>query len=188
MKIDTSKIPNFAAMTAEQKAAIESMEFPEAPDYTGYVKKDLYDKAASEAASWKKKHNELLTEDERKKQEREDQYAALTAEVEALRKEKTVSAYAAKYMAEGYGEELAKDTATALAAGDMEKVFSNQKTFLAARTEELKKDMLKATPRTPAGGGTVTKDYDKCISEAYERGDTARVAALMRERQESQNK
>lgn len=50
-KIDTSKIEGFADMTAEQKlAALESYDIPE-PDYSGYVKKDVYDKAASEAAS-----------------------------------------------------------------------------------------------------------------------------------------
>ena len=66
-KIDVSTIEGFADMTAEQKAeALANYEFPD-PDYTGYVKKDVFDKTASELASWKKKHNELLSEEERKK-------------------------------------------------------------------------------------------------------------------------
>ena len=65
-KIDVSTIEGFANMTAEQKAeALANYEFPD-PDYTGYVKKDVFDKTASELASWKKKHNELLSEEERK--------------------------------------------------------------------------------------------------------------------------
>lgn len=188
MKIDTSKIPNFDALSKEQKDALSAMEFPDTPDYSGYVKKDLYDKTASEAASWKKKHNELLSEDERKKQERDEHQAALEAEVASLRKERTISNYMAKYMAEGYDEKLAKETATALADGEMEKVFANQSAFLAAKTETLKKEMLKATPRTPAGEGASIGDYAKRISDANERGDMALVAALTREQQESQTK
>lgn len=94
----------------------------------------------------------------------------------------------AKYMAEGYDEKLAKETATALADGEMEKVFANQSAFLAAKTETLKKEMLKATPRTPAGEGASIGDYAKRISDANERGDMALVAALTREQQESQTK
>ena len=57
-KIDVSTIEGFANMTAEQKVeALANYEFPD-PDYTGYVKKDVFDKTASELASWKKKHNE----------------------------------------------------------------------------------------------------------------------------------
>ena len=188
MKIDTSKIPNFDALSKEQKDALSAMEFPDTPDYSGYVKKDLYDKTASEAASWKKKHNELLSEDERKRQERDERQAALEAEVATLRKERTISNYMAKYMAEGYDEKLAKETATALANGEMEKVFANQSAFLAAKTETLKKEMLKSTPRTPAGEGAHIGDYAKRISDANERGDMALVAALTREQQESQTK
>ena len=74
-KIDTKLITGYEQMTPEQKvAALEAYNHPD-PDYSGYVKKDLYDKAASDAASWKKKHNELLTEDERKKQEDADALA-----------------------------------------------------------------------------------------------------------------
>lgn len=188
MKIDTTKIPGFDAMTAEQKAAIIGMEFPDTPDYSGYVKKDLYDKAASDAANWKKKHNELLSEDERRKQEHDEHQAALETELASLRKERTVSSYMAKYMAEGYDEKLARDTATALADGEMDKVFANQSQFLATRTENLKKELLKSTPRTPAGEGATVGDYAKQIAEANERGDMACVAALMRAQQESQNK
>lgn len=188
MKVDTSKIPGFDGMTAEQKAAISALEFPDAPDYSGYVKKELYDKAASDVAAWKKKHNDLLSEEERKKQEREEQYASLSAEVEALRREKTVSDYKAKLIAQGYAEALAGETAVALADGKMDKVFANQQAFITSLTEDLKKEMLKSTPRVPAGVGMSTNDYAKRISEANERGDTALVAALMREQQESKTK
>ena len=62
-KIDISKIDGFDKMTPEEKiAALQGFDFPD-PDYSGYVKKDLYDKAASDVAAWKKKHHELLSEE-----------------------------------------------------------------------------------------------------------------------------
>ena len=80
-KIDTSKIEGFAEMTAEQKlAALESYNIPE-PDYSGYVKKDVYDKAASEAASWKKKHNDLLSDEDKKKQEQDERVSSMEREL-----------------------------------------------------------------------------------------------------------
>ena len=63
MKIDVTKIEGYSEMSAEEKlAALESYTIPD-PDYTGYVKKDAFDKAASEAAEWKRKHNALLSEE-----------------------------------------------------------------------------------------------------------------------------
>ena len=63
-KIDISKIDGYADMTPEQKiAALEAFE-TEDPDYSGYVKKDIFDKTASELAAKKKELNEKLTEDE----------------------------------------------------------------------------------------------------------------------------
>lgn len=55
-KIDVQKIAGFDSMTPEEKiAALQGFDFPD-PDYSGYVKKDLYDKAASEVqpahSSW----------------------------------------------------------------------------------------------------------------------------------------
>ena len=62
-KIDISKIDGYADMTPEQKiAALEAFE-TEDPDYSGYVKKDIFDKTASELAAKKKELNEKLTED-----------------------------------------------------------------------------------------------------------------------------
>lgn len=42
-KIDISAIEGYEAMSAEEKlAALEAFEIPE-PDYTGFVKKELFD-------------------------------------------------------------------------------------------------------------------------------------------------
>lgn len=181
-KIDTKLITGYEQMTPEQKvAALEAYNHPD-PDYSGYVKKDLYDKAASDAASWKKKHNELLTEDERKKQEDADALANMKKELDELREANRVSEFKAKFIAQGYDEALAEDTAKAMADGDSAKVFANQQKFLDEYAKQVKADALKKTPKpTPgAGGGTGEMDYAKKIEEARTNGDFAAVAYYTR--------
>lgn len=179
-KIDTKLITGYEQMTLEQKvAALEAYNHPD-PDYSGYVKKDLYDKAASDAASWKKKHNELLTEDERKKQEDADALANMKKELDELRKDKTVSEFKAKLIAQGYDEALASDTAQAMADGDTAKVFANQGKFLEDYAKKVKADAMKKTPKPPAGDGSSDIDYSKKIEEAQQSGDMAAVAYYTR--------
>ena len=179
-KIDTKLITGYEQMTLEQKvAALEAYNHPD-PDYSGYVKKDLYDKAASDAASWKKKHNELLTEDERKKQEDADALANMKKELDELRKDKTISEFKAKLIAQGYDEALASDTAQAMADGDTDKVFANQGKFLEDYAKKVKADAMKKTPKPPAGDGSSDIDYSKKIEEAQKSGDMAAVAYYTR--------
>ena len=125
-KIDTAKIENYAVMTAEQKlAALEAFEYePDNPDVEKL--KGAVSKANSEAAEWKKKHNALLTEEQRKEAERLEAETAIKAELESLRKDKTVSESKVRFLALGYDAKLAEETAKALSDGDMEKVFGNQ--------------------------------------------------------------
>ena len=158
-KIDVSKIEGFDTMTPEQKLdALQGFEFPD-PDYTGYVKKGLYDKAASDVAAWKKKHHDLLSEDERKKQDRDEELESMKNELAGLRKEKTVSEYKAKLVSQGYDEELATATAAAMESDDMATVFANNQKFLEGYKKQVIADQLKRTPRGADGGtgGTMTK-------------------------------
>lgn len=180
-KIDISKIDGFDKMTPEEKiAALQGFNFPD-PDYSGYVKKDLYDKAASDVAAWKKKHNELLSEDERKKQEDKDRWDAMEAELAGLKKEKTVSEYKAKLLSQGYTEELAGATAAAMESGDMATVFANNQKFLDEYAKRVVAEKLKGTPRGADGGtGNTGMDYSKKIDEARGNGDYATAAYYTR--------
>ena len=158
-KIDTSKIEGYDKMTPEQKiAALEAFDHPD-PDYTGYVKKETFDATSSELAALKKKTREQLSEEERKKQESAEKLAQMETELASLRKDKTVSEYKAKFLAQGYSEELAAATAAALADGDTATVFANQQKFLDEYTKTVKAENLKGTPRPPAGSGSEGGDY-----------------------------
>lgn len=179
-KIDTSKIEGYDKMTPEQKiAALEAFDHPD-PDYTGYVKKETFDATSSELAALKKKTREQLSEEERKKQESAEKLAQMETELASLRKDKTVSEYKAKFLAQGYSEELAGATALALADGDTATVFANQQKFLDEYTKTVKAENLKGTPRPPAGSGSEGIDYAKKIEEAQTSGDMAAVAYYTR--------
>lgn len=173
-KIDTSTIEGYADMTAEAKlAALEAFELPD-PDYSGYVKKSEYDKAAKELSQAKKSLAEAEGGSSAKVTELEEKVAN-------LEKEKKISGYKAEYLAAGYDEKLAQETAEALVAGDSAKVFANQKAFLEAHDKELKKELLKGTPGmpggTPGGDDTVSDDLALANKIAKQSANAAKAAA-----------
>ena len=161
MKIDVTKIEGYESMSPEEKlAALEGFEYDDnSTELERY--KNAVSKANSEAAEWKKKHNALLDADSQAKQAQEEELTNLRNEVEQMRKEKAVSTYKAKFLGLGYEESLADDTATALADGDMEKVFANQKKHLDTQEKTIKSDLLKKTPAPPAGDGGDTMTLEK---------------------------
>lgn len=172
MKIDVSKIAGFADMSPEDKVkALSEFEIPD-PDYTGYVKKEALDKASSEAAEWKRKHNALLSEDEKKKQEATENLQKMEKELAELRMEKTVSEYTAQFITAGYSEALAKETAKAMADGDMTKVFANQQKFISEHDKAIKSDLLKGTPKPGDSGAheapSLGEQYAKQFNSIYE--------------------
>ena len=146
------QIENYESMTPEEKvAALEAYE----PDMTGFVSKATFDKTASDLAAAKKSLREKMSEDEAKAAKAAEEHEALMAELEALRTEKMVSGYVNSYLTMGYDEKLAKSTAEALAKGDMDTVFKNQKIHADIREKALRTELLKNTP-PPAAGKTDT--------------------------------
>ena len=171
-KIDTSLIEGYAEMTPEQKlAALEGYEYEDHSEELERQKAAVT-KANGEAAEWKRKHTALLSED--------DKLASMEEELAELRKGKVVSDYKAKFVAQGYSEELADETAKALADGDMTKVFANQQKFLADYAKGVKAEALKGTPKPPAGGSSTDVDFAKKIEEAQKMGDLTAVAYYTR--------
>ena len=152
MKIDTTNIEGYAEMTTEQKlAALEAFEYDDHAEELEQLRNSKT-KANAEAAEWKRKHNERLTEEEKAAAEREAKWAEMEAKLAAMEKEKLESTYKASYLALGYEEELATDTAKAMAAGDMAKVFANQKKAAEAAEQKFRAEAMKNTP-TPDGNG-----------------------------------
>ena len=163
-KIDISKIEGYQDMTAEEKlAALEAFDIPE-PDYTGYVRKDQFDKAASDAAQYKKALRERMTEEEAQKARNDEEMLAIRTELEQLRTEKAIGENAVKFLELGYDQKLAQSTAAAMIAGEMDVVFKNHAKFLVDREKALRAEILKDTPAPPAGSGDSKKtkaDFQK---------------------------
>ena len=160
-KIDITKIEGYTDMTPEQKlAALESYEIAD-PDYSGYVKKDVFDKTASELAAKKKELNEKLSEDEKAKAKEKEEREELQAKYEKLLHESEVSNFKAKLLGMGYEEKLATETAEAMAKGDNDTVFANQKKHLENVEKKVKAEALKNTPKPTGDGDTKTMTLEK---------------------------
>jgi len=146
------QIENYESMTPEEKvAALEAYE----PDMSGFVSKATFDKTASDLAAAKKTIRENMTEAEAKKVQEAEERAALLERAEKAEHALAVSGYEKAYLAMGYDEKLATSTAEALAKGDMDTVFKNQKAHADAREKALRTELLKGTP-PPAAGATDT--------------------------------
>lgn len=155
-KIDVTKIEGYADMTPEEKLkALEGYDVPD-PDYSGYVKKDVFDKTASELAAKKKELTEKMSEDEQKKVKEAEERQALEEKYNALLRENAVSKNKTKLLGLGYDEKLADETAEAMADGDLEKVFKNQKKFLEGFEKSIRAEVLKDTPEPTGDGDTKT--------------------------------
>lgn len=173
------QIENYENMTVEEKlAALEAYE----PDMSGFVAKSHFDKTASELAAAKKRERERMTEEEAKAAKAAEEHAALIERAEKAERELSVSKYFAAYAAMGYEDKLAKSTAEAMANGDMETVFKNQKLHQEAREKNLRAEILKATPAPSAGAPTagITK-------EAFDAMGYKERAALFNENPELYN-
>lgn len=157
MKIDITKIAGYKdGMTAEEKLALlDNYE----PDYSGYIRKETFDKTASELAEAKKALKAKMTEDEQKEAERLAAEQALKTELETLRKETTVTKYKAKYLSLGYDEKLAEETAKALADSDMDKVFANQQSYIENVRKAAKAENIAGAAEPPAGGKSETDAF-----------------------------
>lgn len=160
--IDTSGIEGFETMSAEdQVKALLALDVPERVDLTQYVPKATADKYASEAAEAKKKLKGKMTEDEAAAADRaaelselQEQIAALQADNKKLQQERLEASYKAKYLAmPGFDEKLAEETAKAMAAGDMDKVFENQRKASEEHEKQIKAELLKGDPKPGGSGG-----------------------------------
>ena len=165
-KIDTTKIEGYAEMSAEDKLkALEEFDMPD-PDYTGYVRKETADKYASEAADFKKKYKDLLSDEQRKQQEQDETLKDMKSELEKLRTEKKINEHTTNLIKLGYDEESAKKAAQATIDGDFSTVYELQSKFIADTKKNVQSEILKSTPAPNLGDGEekLTKAVFKRLS------------------------
>ena len=167
--IDTSKIEGYAEMTAEDKVkALEAYSIAD-PDYSGYVKKDLFDKTASELAQTKKDLKARMTEEEIKAKEAEAELLKYKTEAETLRKEKNIASNKAQLISIGYDEALAQATAEAMENGDIATVIKNQASVIENKVK-IAKGEANASVTPPVGkanDGTTTMTKEQFDNLSY---------------------
>lgn len=186
-QIDTSTIAGYADMTTEQKlAALEGLNLPE-PDYSGYVRKDLFDKASSELAEAKKKARSAVEDGAKEKNAMESKMEQMEAELARLTKERTVSEFNARFLGMTFDEKTAGKAANALADGDTDALFTAFKEHMDAHDAAMKLDRLKGMPKPPAGTGNINADYNKKAQESLAAGDISGAAYYMRLAQQGVN-
>ena len=163
MKIDTTTIEGYESMTAEEKlAALESFEYDDHAEENARLKA-ANTKASKDAAEWKRKHNALLDDDQKKQQEAAEKQQQMEEELETLRREKKESVYKSKFLSDGYDEELAQSSAEALASGDVDTFFKNQKKFIELHDKEYKKKLMNQDLKPDGGNGKKYQSKDEIM-------------------------
>lgn len=173
--MDITKIAGYENMTdAEKIAALEAYEF----DTTGYVKKDVLDRATSEAAEWKRKYNSTLSEAEQARIAAEEAQKATNDRLAELERKDKISTTKDKYIANGFSVALAQATAKAFVDGNMDAVLENLTKHATDVANAAKDKDLKGTPAPPASGdsnyGKV--NYEAEREKALSEGDFAKAA------------
>lgn len=164
--IDTTKIEGYENMTAEEKVkALEGYTLAD-PDYSGYVKKEVFDKTASELAQTKKDLRERMSEEEIRQKEAEAELNKYKEQAESLQREKNIAENKAKFISLGYDDALATETAEAMEKGDYATVFKNQQTVIENVKKIAKGEAMASTPspngKATDGSKTITKEqFDK---------------------------
>lgn len=185
MKIDTSAIAGYAEMSVEEKlAALEGFEMPESTaDIERY--KNAVSKANSEAAEYKRKLKEAAANSEKATAEANNELATIKEQLAALQREKSISEHKASFIAQGYSEALALDSATALMDNNPAKLFANMQTFMQEHDKALQAEKVGNMPRPGAGVGNPdgTADFSKAIQEALDSGNMGAAAYYMAQQQ-----
>lgn len=161
-KINTKNIEGYDTMSAEDKVkALEALNVPDEVDMSKFVRKDLFDRTASELAEKKRELQGRMTEEEQAKQKELEERQALEERYNALLKESTIAKHKANLIAQGYDTELAQATAEAFFAGNVDVVMANQAKFIEAVKKQAKAEALKDTPEPKRGTGGTTMTLQK---------------------------
>lgn len=185
MKIDTSAIAGYAEMTVEEKlAALEAFDMPENTDEIERYK-NAVSKANSEAAEFKRKLKEATANSEKATATANSELTAIKEQLAALQREKAISEHKASFLAQGYSEALALDSATALMDNDSAKLFANMQTFMQEHDKAKQAESVgnMQRPGTGVGNPDGTADYQKLIQDALDSNNMGAAAYYMAQQQ-----
>ena len=124
--------------------------------------KRAQEKAASDAADWKKKYNATLTDAQKAAQEKAEKEAERQEQFDKLLKENTVNKLSKNFLKLGYPEDKAEEAANAQYDGDTETLFRIQSEVQESLIKQKEAEWLKSRPTVATGAGdektTVTRE------------------------------
>lgn len=141
--------PKPAADPAPAPAAKSAVK-PTNPLMTEVAWKRERDKLTSENGNLRKELRKYMTEQQAKEAERQAEIEAQNAELEMLRRDKTLSDLTANFLARGYDETMSRQAAEALADGDTNALFDIMAKRDMANEKTLRAKILAETPKPPA--------------------------------------
>ena len=186
MKIDITKLDGYREdMTAEEKVALyEAYEYE--PDYTSYVKKDVFDKKASEAASLSRelkgyKEKEMTEEQRKAEQEKalKDAETEYKTKICNLEMEKVFAAAGVTEM-----PDMPSFTETEKAVSFAQSIVNLLSTRVTAAEQKAKADLLGGTPPSAGNAPSEAAQLKTDWADAVKNGDYLAQVRIMREAQE----
>jgi len=121
-------------------------------------------KASAEAADFKKKWRDSLSETEKASQEKAEEEAKKAEEFESIKRENAIYRMTESYLEEGFTADLAKQAATAEVDGDRDLVHAIRKQVSEEREKKIKEDTQKeffAKYQLNAGQGSADNSISK---------------------------
>lgn len=123
--------------------------------------KHAMDKATSEAADYKRKWKDSLSEQEKASMEKAEAQAKHEERFAELERKDKIHDFTENFMDLGYDKDLAKKAATAQVDGDTETVLAIQKEFMEKAIAEKEAEWLKTRPVIQQGGESEEDDFLK---------------------------
>lgn len=124
--------------------------------------------ASADASKWKKQYQDKLSEEDKAKEQQDEANAALQKELEDLRNERNIAKYTGELVDAriGMDADTAKLVATALNAGETEKVFDGIRQFIVTHDKSLRESALRNNQTLPGGSTekTVSREEFKSMS------------------------
>lgn len=171
-ELENSKETGTAETKTEQKPALDTSALEakiKALESERDKLKQSVTNASADASDWKKKYQATLSEQDKAKAERDEAYAAMQEKVASLEAERNIAQYTATLSASDIGmdAETAKAVASALNAGETEKVFDGIRKFIASHDKAMAEKAMLNNPTLPGGATTKTVSQEEFDRMGY---------------------
>lgn len=150
-----------------EKKEPEKKDEPESKDISEQLQQALVDiaklkrnleKSNSEAADYKRKWKESLSEQEKASMEKAEEQAKHDEEFAAMKRELSINRLSENFMELGYTKEQARKAGEAQVDGDTETLFKIQKEVQEKAIAEKEAEWLKSRPQIQQGGNSDEDD------------------------------